>query len=320
VPRSRSSFFWPLRLIVVLSVVAPALLFSYATWENHRAIDEQANERIERALDVLQEHALKAFQTVERSISEINEVLRGLSDEQIRASESDLFLRFKRTQQALPQIESIWAFDRAGRPLVSSTILPVPRDLDNSDRSYFRAQRDADYGTYIGEVVRARVGSLRFFVVSGRRTGEPAGRFNGVIGVTVMPEHFGEFYRKLSRGHDSFTLTRSDGTFLARFPEARLENLAAASVLPEQIQRNPEAGLFTTTSKVDDVERRLGYRKVPGFDVYVTAGIETAALSAAFWTTVLTQFAIGLPAVLAMTGLSLYALHRAQRFQERCCA
>jgi len=52
-------------------------------------------------------------------------------------NEADLHLRFKRTQQALPQIESIWAFDARGRPLVSSTILPVPRDLDNSDRSYF---------------------------------------------------------------------------------------------------------------------------------------------------------------------------------------
>lgn len=316
VPRSRFSFFWPLRLIVVLSVVAPALLFSYATWENHRAIDAQARERIERALDVLQEHALKAFQTIERSISEINEVLRGLSENQIRASESDLFLRFKRTQQALPQIEAIWAFDKDGHPLVSSTILPVPRELDNSDRSYFKAQKDADRGVFIGEVVRAKIGSLRFFVVSGRRPDEQAGRFNGVIGVTVMPEHFSEFYRKLSRGRDTFALTRSDGSFLARFPEARFEHLTPASHLPSQIQVNPESGLFTAASRIDNIERLIGYRKVPGFDVYVTAGIETAALRDEFWTTVLTQFAIGLPAVLAMTGLSLYALRRAQRFQE----
>ena len=316
VPSSKPSFFWPLRLIAVFSLVAPALLFSYATWQNSREIDAQANERIERALDVLQEHALKALQTVERSISEINEVLRGLTDENIRANESDLFLRFKRTQQALPQIESIWAFDRDGHPLISSTILPVPRDLNNSDRSYFSAQKDADYGTYIGEVVRARVGSLRFFVVSGRRHGEPAGRFNGVIGVTVMPEHFIEFYRKLTRGRDSFALVRADGTFLARFPEARFDIPTAQSELSEAIQREPEAGVFTAVSKLDDVERRTGYRRVPGFPVYVQAGIETGALSSEFRTLLLTQFALGSPAVLAMFVLALYALRRAQRFQE----
>ena len=316
-PRPQPSFFWPLRLIAVFSLVAPAIIFSYATWQNRRAIDIQANERIERALDVLHEHALKALQTVERSISEINEVLRGLPDESIRASESDLFLRFKRTQQALPQIESIWAFDKDGRPLVSSTILPVPRNLDNSDRSYFRAQKEIDAGTFIGEVVRARVGSLRFFVVSGRRPGEQAGRFNGVIGVTVMPEHFSEFYGKLTRGRDSFALVRADGASLARFPEARFEQLAAVpSELSNAIRQSPEHGLFTTVTQLDGVERRIGYRKVPGFPVYVQAGIETAALSSEFWTIVFTQLALGLPAVVAMFALALYALRRALRFQD----
>ena len=316
VPSSKPPAFWSLRLIAIFSLAAPALLFSYATWQNHRAIDAQAEERIERSLDVLQEHALKALQTVERSISEINEVLRGVSDEEIRARESDYFLRFKRTQQALPQIESIWAFDRDGRPLVSSTILPVPRELNNSDRSYFAAQKNADIGTYVGEVVRARVGSLWFFVVSGRRRGEQPGRFEGVIGVTVMPEHFGEFYRKLTRGRDSFALVRTDGTYLARFPDMPVEALSTPSELAASLGANPDAGQFTTVSSVDQIERRIGYRKVPGFPVYVQAGIETGALTQEFVTTALGQFALGLPAVLAMFVLALYALRRTQRFQE----
>ena len=312
----KPNFFWPLRLIAAFSLGAPALIFGYTAWQNHRAIDAQANERIERALDVLQEHALKAFQTVERSISEINEVLRGISDERLRASESDFFLRFKRTQQALPQIESIWAFDRDGHPLVSSTILPVPRILNNSDRSYFRAHKEADRGTYIGEVVRARVGSLSFFVVSARRRGDQAGRFEGVIGVTVMPEHFGEFYRKLTRGQDTFAMVRTDGTLLARFPEARLEGMATSATLMEAIRGNPEAGLYTATSKIDGIERRIGYRQVPDFPLYVVAGIETAALSKEFWRALATQLALGLPAALALFALALYSLRRARRFQE----
>ena len=52
--------FWHLRLIIVLSVLVPAVLFAWAAWETRRAIDQQADERIERALDILQEHALKA--------------------------------------------------------------------------------------------------------------------------------------------------------------------------------------------------------------------------------------------------------------------
>ncbi len=313
---TKPSFFRPLLLIAILSVLAPAVLFSYATWQNYRAINSQANERIERALDVLQEHALKALQTVERSISEANEVLRGMSDEEIRAKESDLYLRLKRTQQALPQIESIWAFDRNGHPLVSSTILPVPRELDNSDRSYFSAQKNGDAGTYISEVVKARVGSLQFFVVSGRRIGEQVGRFDGVIAVTVMPEHFSEFYRKLARGRDSFSLRRADGILLARLPEVRFEQFANNRDLTDAIRDKPEGGLLTIVSTIDGVERRVGYHPVPGFPLYVQAGVETAAISREFWTLVLTQFALGLPAVLVMLALALYALRRAQRFQE----
>ena len=308
--------FWPLRLIAALSVIGPALLFTYASWTNRQAIDVQANERIERTLDVLQEHALKALQTVERSISEVNEVLRELSDEEIRVRESDFFLRLKRTQQTLPQIESIWAFDRTGRPLVSSTILPVPRTLDNSDRSYFVAQRDADYGTYVGEVVRARVGSLRFFVVSGRRLGGEAGAFNGVIGVTVSPQHFSEFYRKLSRGQDFFAMVRADGYILARLPEINLDAATPQIRMARALSDSPEGGIFTAVSPVDQLERRIGYRKVPGFSIYVQAGIETAAIDAEFYSTMQSQLLLGLPAVLAMLLLALYALRRAERFQE----
>lgn len=313
--RTKPSFFWPLRLIVAISLLAPTLLFFYATQQTRKHIEAQANERIERALDVLQEHALKAFQTVERSISETNEVLRGLSDEQIRASESDLYLRFKRTQQALSQIESIWAFDRDGHPLVSSTIFPVPRELNNSDRSYFNAQKEADRGTYIGEVVRAKVGSLRFFVVSGRRQGDQVGQFDGVIGVTIMPEHFSEFYRKLTRQRDTFALIRTDGVLLARYPEINVESANLLAEFSNAIRQSPGMGNFTATSPLDHVERRIGYRKVPGFPLYVASGIETAALQDEFWTVTAMRLAIGVPITLAMASLAFYALRRAQKFE-----
>ncbi len=313
---SRPSFRRPLQLIAAFSLLAPAIIFGYAVWQNAQSIDSQTDERIERALDVLNEQALTAFQTIERAISEINEVLRGRTDDEIRASESDLFLRFKRTQQALPQIESIWAFDRDGRPLVSSTIFPVPRDLNNSDRSYFATQKEADQGTYIGEVVQAKIGSLRFFVVSGRREGSQPGSFDGVIGATVMPEHFAEFYRKLSRGRDSFALVRSDGTLLARIPETSFENYAVRSAVIGRGPAQADAGRFLSISGLDGIERRIGFRKVHGYPVFVQAGVETAAIRQEFWRLTLLQFALGFPAALAIFGLAIYSLRRLQRFEE----
>jgi two-component system NtrC family sensor kinase len=312
---SKQSLFWPLRLIALLSVALPAAVLAFSIWQNWQSVQEQARERIQSSLDVLHEQTLKSLQTVERSISETNEVFKGMSDEAIRASESALYLRLKRTQQALPQIESIWAFDKNGHPLVSSTILPVPRDLNNSDRSYFRAQLNS-FDTYVSEVIRARVGNLRFFVVSGRRTGEPAASFQGVIAITVSPEHFAEFYRKLSRGRDAFGLVRSDGTVLARYPEGRFEDVRGPNDLSRAVEKAPTTGFFATQSPLDGLDRLVGYQKVRGYDVYVVAGVEKAALTEEFWRTTLLQLAITIPIALSLLALSLYALRRAENYRD----
>lgn len=312
---SKQSLFWPLRLIAVLSLALPAGVLAFSIWQDWQSIHEQARERIQSSLDVLHEQTQKSLQTVERSISETNEVLRGMSDEAIRASESALYLRLKRTQQALPQIESIWAFDKNGHPLVSSTILPVPRDLNNSDRSYFQAQLNS-FDTYISEVLRARVGTQRFFVVSGRRTSDPAAGFQGVIGITVTPDSFSEFYRKLSRGRDAFGLVRSDGTVLARFPEGRIEDIRGPNDLSRAMEKQPTAGLLEMQSPLDLLERIVGYQKVRGYEIYVVAGIEKAALRAEFWRDTLLRLAVGIPIALSLLALSLYALRRAESYRD----
>jgi two-component system NtrC family sensor kinase len=312
---SKQSLFWPLRLIAVLSLALPAGVLAFSIWQDWQSIHEQARERIQSSLDVLHEQTQKSLQTVERSISETNEVLRGMSDEAIRASESALYVRLKRTQQALPQIESIWAFDKNGHPLVSSTILPVPRDLNNSDRSYFQAQLNS-FDTYISEVLRARVGTQRFFVVSGRRTSDPAAGFQGVIGITVTPDSFSEFYRKLSRGRDAFGLVRSDGTVLARFPEGRIEDIRGPNDLSRAMEKQPTAGLLEMQSPLDLLERIVGYQKVRGYEIYVVAGIEKAALRAEFWRDTLLRLAVGIPIALSLLALSLYALRRAESYRD----
>jgi two-component system NtrC family sensor kinase len=129
----------------------------------------------------------------------------------------------------------------------------------------------------------------------------------------VTPSHFSEFYAKLSRGSDVFALVRADGAVLARWPESAAGDQPAPGVLTEAFARQPEGGMFTAPSRLDGIERRLGYRRVPGYPLYVAAGIETAALAADFRRTMLMRGAIVLPAVLVLFGLALYALRRAQQ-------
>ena len=66
---------------MVASLVFPAALFAYASYNDYRDIYAAADERIERSLDVQQEQALKVFETVDRIFAEVDEVVRGMSDE-----------------------------------------------------------------------------------------------------------------------------------------------------------------------------------------------------------------------------------------------
>src|SRR5437868_14303143 len=112
-----------LQLMMIASVVLPAVLFAWASWLAYRHEYAIADERIERSLDILHEHTLKVFQTVERSIAEVNEIVRGMPDEEIREEQPRLHERLKWIVDALPQLRAIFRIDREGRPLDRKSVV-----------------------------------------------------------------------------------------------------------------------------------------------------------------------------------------------------
>jgi two-component system NtrC family sensor kinase len=109
-----------LKLMMVASIVLPAVLFAFAAWVSYQNTERVSDERIYRSLDILHEHALKVFQTIERTFAEINEITRGMSDNDIRANEAMLHDRLRRIVEDLPQLEGIAIMGGDGHPLVSS--------------------------------------------------------------------------------------------------------------------------------------------------------------------------------------------------------
>ncbi|HEX8664534.1 MAG TPA: ATP-binding protein [Beijerinckiaceae bacterium] len=305
-----------LRLLIAASLVFPFLLFAYASFITHRAAWTGADERIERTLDVLQEHALKVFETVDLAIETADETLRGFSDDEIRAGEARFHARLKQLHDGLPEIGAILVFDRDGRLLISTADLPAPRTVDFSDRDYFKVHAKGDAGTYIGEVLVPRVSTTYFFNVSRRRPA-PDGGFAGVTAVSVLPREIKSFYARLGKGLAfQASLIRADGTFLARYPspDERPQRLTPDSVFGRAIATRPEAGIFLATSQVDGVERRIGYRKLPAYPVYVQAGLETAAVRNEWLGAMASHLVFGIPATVLLFMISLLALRRTARF------
>src|SRR6266540_3840911 len=305
-----------LQLMMVASVVLPLVLFGFAAWLSYRHEQAVADDRIDRSLDILHEHTLKVFQTVERAIAEVNEILRGMTDDAIRADQPRLHERMKRIVDALQPLRAIFLIDREGRPLASSQLVRVPADLRSRERSFFNVHGAGDVGTYVSEVVEPRLAAFGtpFFVLSRRRPSAD-GKFNGVVAVAVLPQYFEEFYALIGRSPGSlYALLRDDGRFLARYPERPDRGLQPGSALHTTIAQGRERSMQTIRrSQIDAVERRVGHRKLEGFPVYVVAGIDSSAIRGEWMATMASHLVFGLPATLFLLLIIGVALRRTRR-------
>ena len=116
-----------LQWMMVASLALPLALFAFASTVSWVSINETADREIERSLDVAHEHALKVFETIDRSLSEITEIIRGIPDAGIVSREETLHLRLKQLADSLPQVKSAWIFDAKGHALVNSLVVPRAR-------------------------------------------------------------------------------------------------------------------------------------------------------------------------------------------------
>jgi two-component system NtrC family sensor kinase len=294
------------------SLALPLALFILASIVSWFSINETADREIERSLDVVHEHALKVFETIDRSLAEITEIIRGIPDAGIVSREEALHQRLKQLADSLPQVKSAWVFDAKGRALVNSLVVPAP-DIDFSDRDYFKAHVAGDIGTYIGDALKPRppYQGAPFFGFSRRRQNED-GSFAGVIQASVLPEYFENFYARIGREDGSFfALGLKDGTVLARFPTIDSElRLDAGSPAGQQIAANPKVGLITVTSPADGIERRLGYQQLAEYPIYISAGLETSAIRARWFSTMSQHLIFGAPATALLFFLLGLALRR----------
>ncbi len=273
--------------MLAAAIIFPLAVFAAASALSYRQNEEDAQDRLRRNLGTVYEHALKVLETIELSSRYVDEMLENLTDADIRASEGGFNRRLRALTDTLPQLADIWVVDAEGRPLVSGTVFPIPRELDLSDREYFRTQRnDPALGLHVSEVVTARAtnerGQPRFFSISRKRIA-PDGRFAGVVVISVAPDYFRDYYATLTQPVVA-ALVRRDGLVLARYPELPQVSarVAPGTPLSQRFERGQTYGIVTTVSTLDNKERIFAFRKLPRVDIYVTAGLDTANITEAW--------------------------------------
>jgi len=303
-----------LKTMLVASIVIPVALFSYASWINYQDTIAHADEQLTASLNILSEHASKVFQSVDLAVTSVDAIAGDLSDEQIEARQEALHYQLNKLEKALATVDAIFIADRNGRALVSSAIFPLPPDTNVADRDYFQAQAERNAGTYVGAVLQSRATKERFFGVSRRRPAD--GQFTGIIMISVVPKVFTEFYKQLAGDTSaSFSLARSDGAILARYPALPEDatHYGPDSEFIRSIGSQPERGIVTTTS-IDGTQRRIAYRKLGNSDLYVSDGFQTDEIYFRWIRLMASHLIFGIPATLFLFGLVLLTIRRTQAF------
>jgi two-component system NtrC family sensor kinase len=300
-----------IRLAMAASLVLPCLLFALGAWTAYRNIDALANERLVRSLDVQQEEANKTFELVNLTMSDATDLVAGMSGTDIRDDEERLHPQLKRYSDGVAVVQSIWIYGADGRTLVSSRVHPPPPQ-SFADRDFFQAHIQADVGVHYGQVYSSEYNGEPFFTVSKRLMRDDA--FIGVLEVSVLPSNFFQFFSVLAYTQGlQYALLREDGLFLARYPVAPAgtpNRLDKNTGFARTVATSPSGGFYSSTSPVDKIDRRYAIRRLGKTPLYLTAGVENAALRSEWVATMAPHLLFGIPATLFLYLTLLIILRR----------
>jgi two-component system NtrC family sensor kinase len=314
--RTRAATLRLLRGLAAASLLAPLALFGFASWVSLRDMRARADERISRSLDVMEEQALKGFQSVTVAMDGIQRMLGTRSPAEIAAEEPQLHGDLVKINATLPEVQSIWIFGPDGHPQVVTRESPPP-NLFYGDQDYFTAPREHPDLLYVGHIHSSVSGGQPYFTLDRARR-DSQGNFTGVIEMSLLPSDFSRFYGQLTSSPGlGFAMLLEDGTILARYPSlANNVRLATQAGFVGQIAAKPEGGFYNVYSQIDGTDHRVGFRRLPGFPVYVSAFVQVPAIYKEWITGMAMHLIFGIPATLLLFVLLLTVLWRTQRLYE----
>jgi two-component system NtrC family sensor kinase len=309
-----------LRVLLVGMIVVPLLLGAVGGYFSYRATYQRAAAALAEAVAVAEENTTKILDTHLLVAARIDDLLVGQTDEELAAKQQALHEQIAQQIADLPQVAAAWIINADGRELASARVFPVDRDLDHSGREDFRALRDGRMRTFI-QALRARSLSgdyQPYFTVSQRRRSAD-GNFRGIIVVAVSGPYFASFYNSLLGGSAQYaaSVLREDGTRLARYPEtaqsaspAREDELLAAAIAGKAT-----SGIIASGSALGNDGSLVAYKRLANYPVYVAIGRTRASIAYEWLETMAGYAAVGIPAAIGLTLLSLLALRRTRREQ-----
>jgi len=314
-------------VVLIAAIVLPALILAGNAYLLWRQAWHDAQSAVGATADTAAEYALRVFEGHRLRLERVNDMLRGLSDDEIRANERDLHdkLQAFARSDSEPNAIAYYVFDRHARPLVSSSTYPVPRDQAFLDREFNTILRDPSApGLHVSPIYSGSLNGKPYFAVTRRREFSgyaPPGEYDGIVSVSVYVDKANEALKRLlDQPDDVVALLRPDGYNLARsagfgnaaFPVRIRPAGPMANALNQGVQRYNGIG----AASLDGTQRQFALRRVLDWPVYALAARPTTAIAAGWRRAVVPQLLFGLPAWFALIALA-WLVRRNQRELEQ---
>jgi two-component system NtrC family sensor kinase len=207
------------------AVLVPLIGFGMAASIAWTQVAADARSRLSRTADMLQEHALRAFEAQNAALIAATALIRDRSWADIRDSQP-LQAILAELDQATAATAGVALIAPDGTLALASRITPSVPPTDLSGRDYVLAHRGGPAavpltqgGTFVGEVSAGAVTGQPVFRLSRPRLGPEGMADGGVVSAAFLPAHFAEFWRSVVESpQDIVLLLRRDGAILARYP------------------------------------------------------------------------------------------------------
>jgi signal transduction histidine kinase/ActR/RegA family two-component response regulator len=307
-----------LRTLLLLCVLVPMVLYAIFAAYRYRQAHEEAEVRLDRALRIANEHALKVLETNDTMLRHVLDLADGAE-----SATPERRLLLHRQLQAIardkPQIQSIWVLGADGTPIATDRFESPPAQLTFGDREYFtwhRQRAAADHPLHFSEVMMGQATGEAFFAVSHARAAAD-GSFAGLVSVSLAPSYFLRFHADLSANEPGLAITmfRQDGTVYSRWPPlaSAPPRMARTSPVLSRVLAGDTEGAIRGISSLDRQDRVILFRRVGDYPVYLGTGLELSAIRSGWAREMALLGAMGAIPVLGLLVAALLAMRRARQ-------
>jgi signal transduction histidine kinase/CheY-like chemotaxis protein len=277
-------------LIVLLAaaIVLPCVYTAAVAYSDFQARVASATDATARTVRIAEEHALKVFDLNETLDARVDDLVRGLDNDAIRAREADIHNKLQDIGGGYPQVASVSIFGPEGLLLANSRYYPAPH-ASIATRDDFIGIRGGRMLEHVSKVMLWHAGSGDAVFNTGMARRGPNGAFVGLVSVALRRSYFESFYRELlgkESGAMTIELTRSDGAVLASYPPAP-ESGRVAPAFAAALSAGGRSGVLRIRGEHGKAERHSGqilaYRQVGAYPVYVACAYSESAIWTAWY-------------------------------------